>query len=346
VDTHLQDPVYGGLGPAVQIVAAQDNTHVTFRPTVNVPGAGSVAGTPKGVPQSYALSKGQTLQLMPIPGELGGSAVQSDKPIGLWASMYAMGIDGSAIDTAHQQIPPVRALGREYVGVRYRNRVDGREESPPWRIVGAVDGTTLTYDPSPPVGAPLTISSGSIAEFRTATPFVVSSQDSAHPFYLAAYMTGGGDYGGAGDPEFVNVIAPQQFRDSYVFFTDPTYPETNLIVVRAKASDSTFKDVTLDCAGALGGWQPVGTSGTYEYTRIDLVRHDFAPQGGCDNGKHEIHSSGPFGVTVWGWGTAETGGAFGDPSAPGFYSQYVSYAYPAGLSLQPINDVVVPAAPR
>ena len=91
-------------------------------------------------------------------------------------------------------------------------------------------------------------------------------------------------------------------------------------------------------SGPVTGWQPVGTSGDHEYARVDLVRHNFAPQNGCNNGRHEIHSPNPFGLTVWGWGSAETGAQF-----KGFYSQYVSYAYPGGASVQPINDVVVPA---
>ena len=33
-----------------------------------------------------------------------------------------------------------------------------------------------------------------------------------------------------------------------------------------------FEDVVLDCAGPLGGWQPLGTSGKYEYTRFDVAR--------------------------------------------------------------------------
>ena len=127
------------------------------------------------------------------------------------------------------------------------------------------------------------------------------------------------------------MIPPGEYLQSYVFFTDPTYPETNLVVVRAKGP-SGFKDVTLDCAGTLTGWQPIGTSGQYEYTRVDLSRHNFQPQGKCDNGRHEMQSAGSFGLTVWGWGSAESGS---------FSSQYVSYAYPAGASVQPINDVVV-----
>jgi hypothetical protein len=76
---------------------------------------------------------------------------------------------------------------------------------------------------------------------------------------------------------------------------------------------------------------------------VDLVTGNFSPVGPCNNGRHEMTSKGPFGITVWGWGSAATAGSL-DPTQPmaGFYSQYVSYAYPAGASVQPINTVVVP----
>jgi hypothetical protein len=88
------------------------------------------------------------------------------------------------------------------------------------------------------------------------------------------------------------------------------------VVVRS-SSNGGFQDVSLDCAGTLTGWQPIGTSGTYEYTRVDLVTGNFVPQGGCNNGRQQMTSMTPFGLTVWGWGSAATGL---------FSSQYVSYA--------------------
>ncbi len=337
--------------PSIDIVAAEDGTTVTISPTAAIVGGPGVPPTGKGVPRTYNLDKGQILQFTQ-DAELIGSPIQSNKPIGLWGGASCLSIDvgQQACDSAHQQIPPVKALGHEYVAVRYRNRFDGQEESPPWRLVGAVDGTLLTYEPAPPpMGAPLLLKTGQVAEFRAAGPFTVKSQDEDHPFYMSAHMTGctdtdssGGDC--RGDPEFVNVIPPQQYLSSYVFFTDPTYPETNLVLVRSKAAQG-FQDVTLDCAGKLDGWQALGSSGQYEYLRTDLVRHNFQGQGGCDNGRHEIHSNAPFGLVVWGWGTAETGGCFGS-NCGGFYSQAVSYAYPAGASIQPINTVVVPAVPK
>jgi hypothetical protein len=190
------------------------------------------------------------------------------------------------------------------------------------------------------------LASGQLAQFPSSGGFSVKSQDAQHPFYMSAHMTGCATTNPSetdcrGDPEFVNVIATQQYLSSYVFFTDPTYSETDLVLVRKKGT-AGFGDVTLDCAGVVGGWMPIGMAGEYEYTRVDLVTGNFQPQGMCDNGRHEIHSTGPFELIVWGWGSAATGGCFGF-SCTGFYTQAVSYAYPAAASVQPINTVVVPA---
>ena len=81
---------------------------------------------------------------------------------------------------------------------------------------------------------------------------------------------------------------------------------------------------------------PVGSSGEYEMVRTDLVRHNFQPQGACDNGRHEMTSDEPFGLWIWGWGTPETD----------IFTENVSYGYPAGENVVPINDVVVPPVPK
>ena len=64
---------------------------------------------------------------------------------------------------------------------------------------------------------------------------------------LFTYMTGSERVPGAnglGDPDFVVVVPPEQYLDRYVFFTDPTYPETNLVVVRKRDGAGVFHDVT------------------------------------------------------------------------------------------------------
>jgi hypothetical protein len=324
--------------PFIQIVAAEDGTRVTLNPTVAIVGGSGVGAASMGMPVTYYLNAGQVLQLEQDE-ELNGTPIQSDKPIGVWGGDSCMNInvDDTACDSGHQQLFPISALGSEYVGVRYRPRDPAQpDEAPPWRVMGVVDGTTLTYDPpTPPPGAPSALHSGQLALFYSAGPFVVKSQDSLHPFYMSAHM-GGQNFGGidyrTGDPEQVNVLPPEEFVSSYIFMTDPTFRNTSLVLIRQKTVKGTFADVSLDClTGPVSNWSPVGTAGTYEYAWVDLVvsvADAGVPQGSCNNGYHAMTSDAPFGLTVWGWDT------------------YVSYAYPGGGSLQAINKVVVPAVPK
>jgi hypothetical protein len=338
INAYKQSAVVSVAAPSLDILAQQDNTTVTILPKVGIQGGNGVPGGGAAQPISYMLNRGQYVQITQ-PEELTGSPIQSDKPIAVWggATCLNVPVDAVACDSAQQQIPPVRALGNEYAAVRYRGR-GGSDEAPPWRLVGAVDGTNLTWTPSAPPGAPTTLALGDVFEYNSAGPYVVSSQDKDHPFYLASYMTGGADFGGEGDPEWVNVIPTAQYLDSYVLFTDPTYSETNLVVVRRPSKDGTFADVKLDCAGVLTGWQPIGP---YQYTRVDLVTGNFQNVGNCSNGRHEMSSDVPFGVTVWGWGNIP-----GFPGQGGLFTQYVSYAYPAGASVQSINEVIIPPIPK
>ncbi|MDC0718778.1 IgGFc-binding protein [Nannocystis bainbridge] len=331
VNAYAQSVAVPAARPLWAIVAGEDGTEVTLDPKVAVVGGPDVAAGAAGVPIQYTLDRGETIQFAQS-AELTGSPLVANKPVGVFggASCFNVPVGASYCDGAHQQIPPIKALGSAYVAVRYKNRLAmGVEETPPWRLVGTVDGTMLTWEPGKPAGAPDTLSLGQVAEFAAAGPFTVRSQDSEHPFYFAGYMTGGQLHDNRGDPEWVNVIPSEQYLDRYVFFTDPTYSETSLVVVRRK-QDGAYADVTLGCAGVLDGWAAVDDE--HEYTRVDLVTGNFEDVGGCSNGRHEISSANPIGVTVWGWGS---------PESVDFYTLNVSYAYPAGAAIRPINDVTI-----
>jgi len=319
--------------PSINIIASQDNTMVTILPKVAIVGGGVLVAGAAATPYTFTLNTGEQAQFSQ-PGDLTGTVIQATNPIGVMAGNACMQapLGTSFCDHGEQMLPPVKSLGNEYVGVMFRPRVTGDKAI--WHLVGAVDGTTLTY--SSAVGGPAAVSAGQAIDFTTDTPFVVKSQDTKHPFMLFTYMTGSqwsglSDMGGYGDPDFVLSVPPQQYLSDYVFFTDVTYPETNLVVVRAPNKVGMFEDVTLDCVtGPLTGWTPVGN---YEWTRVDLMRHNFAPQGACSTGAHEMKSSGLFGLWVWGWGSPETG------TTP--FTQNVSYGYPGGMNVAPINGVVI-----
>lgn len=313
--------------PSANIVAHEDGTTITIDPVVDLGGGGGIPNGPAGVPVQFMLDAGQHAQLTQ-DAELTGSVVQSDKPIGLMGGHSGMQVPvGTAFsDHAEQMIPPIRALGSEYVGVMYRPRVD---EPALWRVVGAVDGTALTW--SSDVGGPADLDRGDAVEFITGEPFVVASQDEDHPFFLFTYMSGSNwqpNLSGFGDSDFVISVPTDQYMPRYVFFTDPTYPETNLVLVRKRTEADVYEDVDLDCAGVVAGWTAVGD---YEWARVDLSTGDFQGVDGCANGRHEISSKGRFGMWIWGWGTPNTS----------VFTQNVSYGYPAGMNVQLINDVII-----
>ena len=320
--------------PSMNIVAVQDNTTVNMVPVANVVGGGGLPAGTVNTQMSFTLNAGQQAQFSQND-ELTGSVIQADKPIGLMAGQPCMRTPhGVAFcDHGEQMVPPIRALGSEYVGVMYRPRAN---EPAIWRLIGAVDGTQLTWEPD--VGGPTVINQGEVVEFNTGTPFVVTSQDEDHPFLMFSYMAGSTWSGlttndGSGDVDFVVSVPPGQYMSRYVFFADPTYPETNLVLVRAPDDNGNFSEVELDCSGTVTGWQPVGE---YEWARVDLITGNFQGVNGCSTGRHEISSGGRFGLWVWGWGTTQT-----SPS-----TQNVSYGYPGGMNVQPINDVIVPPTPQ
>lgn len=320
---HAAEP---GPYPASLNIVAREPTNVTLLPAKAITGGGVLPSGAANVPYTFSLGAGEHAQFTQV-ASLDGTVIEADKPVGLFGGGRCAQVPTTqyACDHVEQMIPPVQALGSEYVGVNHKSRSG---EPGFWRMMGVVDGTKLTW--SSDVGGPATLNRGEVAHFFSSFPFVVKSQSRDHPFVLIAHMTGGStnNMQGVGDADSVLIIPPEQYLRNYLFFADPTYPITNLVVVRSPEPEGGFADVTLDCAGVLGGWKPVGK---YEYTRVDLTVGDFQNAGSCTTGSRKMHSAGKFGLWVWGWGSPQTAS----------FTSYVSYGYPGGMNVQPINEVVV-----
>ncbi len=329
----------------LQIIADEDDTEIRILPRIDIDEGGGAMGAAAGSVQSWTLAKGQVLQIAQL-GDLTGSPIESNKPVGLFGGAECSFVPSSytACDILRQQISPLAQWGSTYALVPFKPRIEAAggisaRELVPWRLVGAVDGTHLTYDPVTPAGAPEWLSAGEVVNFMTDALVVVKSQDTAHPFYAGVFMTGalfngtltsgvGTQVTGEtlGDPDFVNVAPSDQFLDHYVFFADNTYPDTSITIVRKK-TENGFEPVTLGCAGEVSGFLPLGSTGEYEFAWVELTRSSFPqkfPGGTCGYGRHEARSDGPFSVTVWGM------------------ARYASYGYAGGVGSRPINQVVAP----
>lgn len=322
----------------LQIIANEDDTEVSMRPVVDIVSGENVTPGFAGEPTIWSLMKGQVLQITQSRTTT-GSPILANKPVGMFGGSPCAFIPASTpyCDLTQQQIAPFSQWGTEYALVPFLPRVQAvtgtARETVPWSFVGAVDGTVLTYEPAKPPGAPETLDAGQAVSFMTDALVTVKSQDKKHPFHAGVHMTGarfgGGSPGGGttgGDPEFVNVAPSDQFLDRYVFFTDYTYPETSLTIVRRK-TPAGFLPVDLECAGEVTGFLPLGSSGQYEYTYVRLTT-GFVPQkftkGTCGYGRHLAQSDGPFSVTVWGTG------------------KDASYGYVGGVGSRPINEAPAP----
>jgi len=318
------------------VVAQADDTTVTFNTSAAVDG-GSIAPPPPGVATQYTIDRGEFIQWS-ASAELGGGVLLSDKNIGVYTGHTYLNAptadsNGGPQDSSHQQITHVNALASEYVSFGIPTRLQSfGPESVLYRLVGVVDGTTLSYDTGTPPGAPVTLQQGELVEFQTRDSFVVTSQDEDHPFAFTQYMSGsisdgaaqGGCFGSPcnlGDTDWITLVPPAQFLSRYAFFIDPTYGVTSVSIVRV-AGPTGFEDVTLACmADAVSGWQPVGVSDIYEVAHVDLHRGGVGP---CATSQQEASSLQPFGMTVWG------------------VDRDASYGYPAGGNAQTINTVAVP----
>ncbi|MEQ9322501.1 MAG: IgGFc-binding protein [Polyangiaceae bacterium] len=329
-----------GFGQAwLTIVGTVDGT------TVDVAAKGQLWGD-DGVP---VVAAGQTEQVTIGAGEIvqwisdpSGAILGSDHPIGVFSGhtklevVTATSPDGGGVDSTHQQLPPVAALGAEYVAGGVVTRLTSlAPESVRYRLTGIANDTALSYEPAI-AGAPTALQQGESLELETSQRFVVRAQDDDHPFILSQYMPGamnlhrpGCDPNGPivgpcylGDDDWVVLSPPAQFMNRYAFFADPTYATTTLVMARKRGDDGAFADVTVDCLGTVTGWQPVGAS-DYEVAHVDLVRALTGATPACETARHLAHSTSSFGAVVWGT------------------DMFASYGYPAGGNVAAINDVVV-----
>jgi len=327
------------------VTAAEDDTKLDVLPSVNLPQGADFPAAPAGLAASFTLSAGQFIQWELPAGstDTSGTVFLSSKPVAVSAGNRFFRVQPTPApggEATHQQILPVSALASEYVAAPFETRrKDLSPENIRYRIVGVANGTKLSFDP-PVAGALAEVEQGMVADFQSTEPFRVTSQDAAHPFSIAQIMDtcniAGGTREGAtaqnnfglnlGDEEFVIMLPPAQFLSHYVFFTDPTYPTTNLVLTRVK-TPSGFHDVSVDCLGTISGWKPVGSDGRFEVATADLVRAEIGVKT-CQNGRHTADSDGPFGLVVWGM------------------DSYSSYAYPAGGYAVTITDIVVPPVPK
>jgi hypothetical protein len=335
----------------VAITATQPTTHVTVHlsPTASVlagDGVPATAASPDGGTIELTLDTSDVAELASGLGDavdLSGSLITADQPIQVIAGSPCEFVPEEipACDHLEQSVFPAETLGKQYF-VTVPSGPRGNPIGHVVRFYGNVDGTTLTYSPSPmgcpnaPTGVtdpleleqlaqslqqcllgysppvalqcPPTLDAGQVAECNG----VVTSDfeiEGTSELAVGSFMLGGSvvDRDGEGDPSESLMASVEQYRTKYVFLAPDDYDFSFADVVAPSGADLYLDGMRLN----IGRLMPI--AGGFGALRVPL--DGINPNG---HGAHVLTASAPVGLQVLGYGS------------------YTSYQYPGGLNLKPI----------
>lgn len=277
----------------VLIVGTEPRTTVNVKLSPNAPTA--VTGMDTN-PFQLMLGDGDVFQLWTgADGEdLSGTDIRADQPIAVFSGNIVTTYGDTAPgvhspDMAHEQMPPIASWSISYVAASLPPQADacntllGQPGASVWRLLAAVDNTTITFavpdgSGSPP--DPVTLYAGQPAEIVTTGDFVASSQNKEKPFL----MTQGIDC----EPSLSLAVSADLFFDDLTFAVLPWFDQ--IAAVARKAGDKVMLDDS-----PIPDAQFTSAGGGYEVARVSLASCP-SSQGACP---HRLQG-GPFGVTVRG----------------------------------------------
>lgn len=295
--------------PYVAVVGTADNTSVTVKASAfgSFAAGGGIQATGPNQTAQFTLGRGEVVEVFGTgTTDLAGTLVQASAPVQVIAGVpcVTQPFGEPACDHVEESVFPAETLGKHYF-VPMPTGPNGNTPGHVVRIIGNVDGTTLTYGGSFDPGWPTNINAGQVADLRVVTGNFEVTGDQA--FAVATFQLGGsvvdpnapvGEQ--KGDPAQSQMTAVEQYRKKYVFLAPDDYQVSYVDVVMP-----TGAQVTLDGAPLGATAQPI--SGGYGIARAKL--------GPGQGGAHVLISDVPVGIQVVGYGS------------------YTSYQYPGGLNL-------------
>ncbi len=325
-----------GTYPAsLSVVALEDNTTVQIAPTSGLTAGGPVPG---GGNFEVTLNALEHLQVMSQSAagnnDLTGTLITASAPVALFSGDACSNVPPGQgyCDHLEEQIPSIKSWGWTYVAAFPPKR---RSEKTWWRIIAAVDNTQVTFEPA--VQSSTVLSAGQVMEFETDQSFLVTALDASPdpgdppPILVMNFLNGaeqtaaesGTNIDGLGnlrgDPAMTLSVPVEQYLNSYVFLSDPSYSYNYVVVVRTEAGQV----IHLDCLDPIPDTKFEPVADTYQRAQITLAAEQGGVDGTCQSGSHRIWSDKPFGIWVY-----------------GYYAD-TSYGYPGGMNLEQINNVVV-----
>ncbi len=290
------------LSAQLGIVATQQNTSVQ----VQVPGSFLLPGA--GLTSSggtISLNAGDLLILSAAATsgtDLSGTLITSSAPILVWSSHAGADIPDAtaAADHLEEALPPVAALGQDYLIARPTNPSGSSSGASQYiKLVGTADNTNLVFDPPQP-GAPAVLQAGYVVTFAATSDFhlhadqrvlVAQFMESANAFVLS---------NANGDPSETIAVPTEQAQREVDFFAPQTFSPNYAQVIAPNGAN-----ISVD-GTAVSSWTAIGSSG-FNVAHVSV----------CCTDIHHASGDQPFILSAYSY-----------PS-----SGYTSYWYPAALGI-------------
>ena len=263
------------------IVGTVNGTNVTITPSV------TTGPRIAGVPYNITLNQGETYELRNTSGtgDLTGSKITSDQPIGVMGSSQCANIPGGFTFCDHicEMLPPTSTWGKNFVTVPLRSRVNGDT----WRILANQNGTNVTIAgvPQAPINA------GQFIETVLTAQTIITSDKSV---LVCQYSNGSSFSGNPGDP-FMMIIPPyEQYLAGYTLTTVSGYVAHYINLV---APNSVVGSLTLDGVPVpVVEFTPIGASG---FSGAQVI---------VSIGSHNLAATLPFGAFQYGFNNDDSYG--------------------------------------
>lgn len=308
-----QDPMGDNAGAFVSVVGTEDGTSVELFPSNNLYAGETTVTLNRGEVYTAVSLGSMTYPAAAGDGNLSGSRVVSDKPVAVFSGNVAT-IEPNpgqcCADHMEQQMLPLVAWGDSYAASPPPSpTVAGESVNAAYRITGSFDGTSLTYSPATPPGAPTTINAGQTVRFETNQAFTVTSGDPDKPFAVTQFLLSAqviDVFATVGDPAMISLPAAAQYQNNYVFLVPDGYARNYVTVIRVAGAEVLRDGVSVSAAA----WRSLGSLDGVDYEYVHLS---------VPTGSHSIESDEPCGIISVG------------------YDEAVSYGYPGGSGLKVIS---------
>jgi IgGFc binding protein len=338
------------------IVGGAEATTVRITLTTDIIGGADIPATPAGSVLELTVGRYEVVNLETggFNADFTGTYVVADKPVAVFTGSEASDVPRfdtfatrqCCADHLEEQLFPEQTFGTHFAAVKSPLRSPVVEsggwdvsvvpdEPEWWRVIATAEQTVVTTTLPPPNNAFL-LDRGESAIFESERDFTVTASDAVAfaQFPGGQQTTGipstleGGIRPPGGDPSMILIPPVEQWRSRYLFLVPNKYAYDFLLIAAPSDAELIYDGLPIDsalvCAREPIGILPAGAGGgDVELLAMRCQLSYPTPDGPGlqDDGVHLLETLGgeQVGLVVWGW------------------DSFVSYGYPGGSNVTPIN---------